>query len=619
MNLHEGLQQVLIRARQQLLSTQQADGYWWYTLEANETINAGTLFLMHFIEDVDPSLEKGLANQILSEQRIDGSWGIYFGAPGDLSATVECYIALKMAGHSPLSKPMALARKFILSRGGAEHSRIFTRIHLALFGLVPWSSCPSMPSWFMLLPSWCPINIYSFSSWARASIVPLLVVLDKKPVRPIPRFTIDEIFANPPETRDFSFPNPKGFFSVEFLFLLADKVFKILGGLKWHPGRKKALAACEKWIRDHIERTEDIFPAMAYAAYAMNILGYPKSDRTLQKAWTIGLKKFQQKHENKVYQQCCISPVWDTPWAGMAMLTAGEKPDAAPLLQSGRWLIQQQITNFHGDWAVKNKKGEPGGWAFEFQNDYFPDVDDTIEVLFFLQKLALPIEEKREAINRGLKWLFSMQSQNGGWAAFDKDNTQEWVNRIPFSDHGACLDPPTPDITGRMVELMVSFGYSRSHPAVSKAIHFLKKTQENWGPWWGRWGVNYLYGTWCVLQGLSAIGENFKQPYLLKAVNWLKSVQNEDGGWGESCAGYIDQRYIRLKESTPSQTAWALMGLIAAGEEKSNAVTQGVRFLISKQNENGSWDEPYFTGTGFPGHFYIRYHGYRQYFPTLAL
>ncbi|MDO8462614.1 MAG: squalene--hopene cyclase [Deltaproteobacteria bacterium] len=652
---HRTLEAAISLARERLLSEQSPEGYWWYTLEANETIGAGTILLMHYT-GVDPVLQKGLARRIVSQQKEDGSWSIYYGGPGDLSATVECYVALKMAGVSPGSEPMVKAKRFILAAGGAEQVRVFSRIHLALFGLVPWESCPSMPLWFMLMPSWLPVNIYEFSSWARASIVPLLIVLDQKKSRPIPGFSIDEIFKNPSEKRDYSFPNPKGTFSGEQIFILLNQVFKKTEGLKLHPGKKKMLARCECWIRDHIERTEDIFPAMAYAIYALSALGYPMKDPTLAKAWQ-GLKSFQQAKEGgEIHQQCCISPVWDTPWASLALLEGGEPDNSPPLLRSARWLISKQILDIYGDWSIKNKGVRPGGWAFEFQNDYFPDVDDTIEVLLFLERVRLPGSEKKESIKRGLDWLLSMQCQNGGWAAFDKENTKNWVNRIPFSDHGACLDPPTPDITGRMLELLGNFipplrlrgGQGElvrkddpsplianpSQPplktcperslrvrggVIKKALNFLKKTQEPWGGWWGRWGVNYIYGTWAVLQGLAAIGEDLRQPYIQRAVAWLKSCQLADGSWGESCAGYSEKKFVPLKEGVASQTAWALMGLIASGESKSAAVEKGISWLVKKQTPEGGWDEPYFTGTGFPGHFYIRYHGYRQYFPVLAL
>lgn len=614
--LSPALTQALQEACGNLLKAQTADGYWWYTLEANESIGAGTILLMHYADHVDTALQEGLKNRILSEQNKDGSWSLYHGGPGNLAAAVECYFALKLAGVSVESDAMKRARHFILTQGGAERSRAFTRIHLALFGLVPWSACPAMPVWFGPFPAWFPISIYEFSSWARASIVPLLIVMTQKKVRAL-NINVDEIFSAAPSKRDYSFPSTK-LFSLERFFIVLDWILKKLESFKYHPGRDRALQFCDQWTCEHIERTEDIWPAMVYAIYARLSLDHPWNDATIQKAWS-GLTRFQQCGLGQTHQQCCISPVWDTPWAGMALLEAGEAPNSPALLKAGRWLISKQILDFYGDWAQKNRKGKPGGWAFEFQNDFFPDVDDTIEVLFLLKRLEIPSAEKKMAIDRGLAWLLSMQSSNGGWAAFDKNNTQEWVNRIPFSDHGACLDPPTPDITGRMLELLSVFGRNQQDPVVRRALRFIQKTQESWGPWWGRWGVNYIYGTWCVLQGLAAIGEDLNQDSIRRAVTWLKSIQNTDGGWGEDCKGYLEKRYVPLNESVPSQTAWALMGLIAAGEEDCPVVKRGIDYLLRTQNAEGSWDEPQFTGTGFPGHFYIRYHGYRSYFPTLAL
>ncbi len=618
------LDEAILRAQQSLQLDQQPEGYWWYTLEANESIGAGFIQLMHFLGEVDPETQAGLARRVLNEQRSDGSWPLFYDGPADLSVTVECYFALRLAGFSPEEPALRKARAVILKQGGIENVRVFTKIHLALFGLVPWSESPAMPTWLIHLPLHSGLSIYEFSSWARASIVPLLVVLDKKPVVPI-EFDLDELLSGNPPTPPFAKGGKGGFFSY------LDKILKQLNHLPFHPGKKKALQACEAWIRGHIARTEDIYPAMAYGAMAIKALGYPTSDPTIQKALG-GLMKFRQgyavggtretsdrTHSTAFHQQCCISPLWDTPWAGTALLESGTPPDDSALLKAARTLLSKQIREFRGDWSFKNPKGQPGGWAFEFENDFFPDVDDTIQILYFLRKTTLPETEKREPIRRGLDWLLSMQSKNGGWAAFDKDNLAGWVNKIPFSDHGACLDRPTPDITGRMLELLPLFGYGKKDPVVRRAIGFLHQTQEPFGPWRGRWGVNFIYGTWCVMQGLRAIGVNMHSGEVSKAIGWLKSIQNDDGGWGESCLSDRENRYVPLGASVPSQTAWAIMALIAAGEADSPAGERGMQFLIDNQTGDGRWEERHFTGTGFPGHFYIRYHGYRQYFPLLAL
>jgi squalene-hopene/tetraprenyl-beta-curcumene cyclase len=615
----------LERAVALLLSQQTEDGYWWYTLEANETIGAGVIQLQHFIGDVDRDVEEALARRILSQQREDGSWAVFKNGPGDLSTTIECYFSLRLSGR-PVDHPaLVKARSFIIANGGLTKMRVFSRIHLALFGLVPWSACPSMPIWLMLLPPRSGASIYEFSSWARASIVPLLLIDAVKPIRPLP-FSLDELFSEPRELRlveghrVFRFPKPKRTLSLENVFLKCDKLLKLAERLPFHPGKRRAMRKAEAWTREHIAHTEDIYPAMAYGILALSALGHPNSDSTIQKALE-GLKRFRQREENgAIHQQCCISPNWDTPWAAVALLDAGVPGDHPSILKAARYMISKEVKDFRGDWAVKNPRGPAGGcWSFEFENDYFPDVDDTIEALHLLKRSGLPPEEKDGPVSRGLAWLLSMQCDNGGWAAFDKNNVSPWVNRIPFSDHGACLDPPTPDITGRMIEILADCGFKSSDQPVRRALTFLEQTQEPNGAWRGRWGVNFVYGTWCVLQGLAAAGINPQSPHFRKAVRWLESIQNKDGGWGESCLSDARDAYVPLGRSTASQTAWAVMALLAAGERDSIPVHRGVQWLTTRQTSEGGWDEAEFTGTGFPGHFYIRYHGYRYYFPTLAL
>lgn len=614
------LTRALEKAVECLFSHQYPDGFWSYTLEANETIGAGFIQVMHFLDEVDPEIQKGLIRRMLREQQPDGSWTLFYGGPGDLSTTIECYFALRLAGHSPLEEPLIRAKEFILRHGGLTKARAFTRIHLALFGIVPWSACPSMPAWFMLLPPRCGVSIYEFSSWARASIVPLLLLDSVRPVKPLP-FDLSEIFIEPPGQRRFDFPRPARRLGLPSFFLALDRVLKLLDHLPWHPGKRAAVRKAERWTREHLARTEDIYPAMAYGILGLKALGYGNDDPTIRKAFG-GLKGFQQRDNGTVHQQCCISPNWDTPWVGLALLEAGVDPKDPRILKAARYMIGKEIRNFRGDWQIKNPKGPAGGWSFEFQNDYFPDVDDAIEAIHFLRRVALPPQETEGPIARGLAWILSMQSRNGGWAAFDKNNTQSWVNKIPFSDHGACLDPPAPDITGRMIELLSFHGFTKEDNPVARALRLIERHQEDSGAWRGRWGVNYIYGTWCVLQGLAAISEGGwtrTGPGIRKAVRWLESIQNKDGGWGESCLSDTENRYVPLGQSVPSQTAWAVLGLMAAGQRASVPVRRGIDWLISHQREDGGWDEPFYTGTGFPGHFYIRYHGYRYYFPLLAL
>ncbi|QQR80310.1 MAG: squalene--hopene cyclase [Deltaproteobacteria bacterium] len=630
------LQKTISRSQDYLLDLQSSDGWWWFTLEANETIDAGYIQLMHFMGAVDKNTQKGLAARILSLQQPDGSWPLFYKGAGDLSTTVECYLSLRLAGFDTNEPALERAREFILINGGLTQVRMFSRIHLALLGLVSWDICPAMPIWFMLLPAKSGVSIYEFSSWARASIVPLLILGDLKATQKV-SFNLDELYVEPPTKRKFDFVKSNGFFNRTNLLVEVNRALKLLGKLPWHPGKKIAHRVAEEWIREHIEHTEDIYPAMAYSVMALHAMGYPNSDPTISKALS-GLKRFQQRYPNDlppslikkgkltvdtksefVHQQCCISPHWDTPWTTCALVESGLPTSHPALLKSARYLMEQEVTEYRGDWRFKNPKGVASGWGFEFQNDSFPDIDDTIQALQFLIQVDLPTKEKQGTLLRAVSWVLSMQSQNGGWAAFDKDNLSEWVNDIPFSDHGACLDPPTADITGRVIETLSLFGYRKDNPIVRSALAFIYENQERFGAWRGRWGVNFIYGTWCVLQGLAAVGENMKALPAQRALAWLKSVQNEDGGWGESCQSDLDHRYTPLAESTASQTAWAIMGLIAAGEAHSTHVSRGVQWLIDHQNAEGGWDENYFTGTGFPGHFYIRYHGYAQYFPLLAL
>ncbi|MGH7828954.1 MAG: squalene--hopene cyclase, partial [Candidatus Binatia bacterium] len=448
-----------------------------------------------------------------------------------------------------------------------------------------------MPYILMMLPSWAPIHIYEFSSWARACIVPLLVILNEKPVHNL-SIDLEELYPEAPEARDWSISHADNvdYFSMEKLFVLVDRILKNFGKFKLPKfKRQSAIHKCMKYIREHIEKTEDIYPAMAYSAIALKTLGFGLSDPTVAKCLN-GLRSFQQvsrrellhipRHwgssdlsdpEQYVHQQCCISPVWDTPWTAVALIESGLDPQHPSLLRAADWLVDKQILHVKGDWAVKNKKGRPGGWSFEFQNDYFPDVDDTIEILNFFHLIGRPSARIQKSFDRGLEWLLSMQSKEGGWAAFDVDNTLDLVNRIPFADHGACLDPPTPDITGRTLEFLALIDFDRNSTGVGRALRFLYREQLECGAWEGRWGVNYLYGTWCALQGLRAIGEDLNDPRIIKARDWLISVQNPDGGWGESPAGYLLNAFTPLPRSVPSQTAWAVMGLIAAGAAHSEA------------------------------------------------
>ncbi|MBX7148021.1 squalene--hopene cyclase [bacterium] len=651
-NSQKTLQNSLLLGSNLLLSQQFKEGYWWYILEANEGINAEYIFMCHYMGLTNVDTQKKIAQRLVNTQAADGSWNLFYSAAGDLHTTIECYLALRLCGYDTTHPTLLKAKEFILKKGGLTQTRAFTRIHLAQFGLIPWEYCPAMPVAFIHMPAWSPLSIYDFSSWARATIVPLLVLLEKKVTRKVD-FNLDELYVeksavilseakNPSKTSrsfaslrmtnqepDWSFKTTKGAFSFEQFMINLDKTLKKFE--KYLPAKKSGLQACETWIRAHLEKTEDIYPALAYGAQALHVLGYSQDDPMIKKALK-ALEFFQtpsaslnaaiptpDKTGETIYQQCCVSPVWDTPWAGVALAEAGVPRNNPQLVKAGEWLLSKQILDCYGDWYQKNKGALPGGWSFEFENDYFPDVDDTFEVLLFLSKIDIPQDKFIKASARALTWIVSMQSSNGGWGAFDKNSTKEILNKIPFSDHEACLDQPSADLTGRALEVFKAFGYTQKYKPVKKAIKFLENTQEQNGSWWARWGVNYLYGTWCALQGLQAIGYDMQSDKVKRAVSWLKSVQNVDGGYSESCDSYVLKRHTPYPHSTASQTAWALMGLIAGGEGKSLEAKRAADYLINSQNVDGTWDEPYHTGTGFPGHFYIRYHGYRHFFPVLAL
>ncbi|MBI4366561.1 MAG: squalene--hopene cyclase [Deltaproteobacteria bacterium] len=638
---------------------QTPDGYWWYTLEANESIAAEMIFLLHILQRPEPDIQQGLIRRILSKQRQDGSWALYHDGPGDISTTLECYLACRLGGLAARESALLRARAFLAHRGLRE-LRVFSRIHLAMLGLWSWDDCPAMPLELMLLPSRLPFSPYTFSSWARACIVPLLVIMHERPVWPVEIPLWEELGGRPLRKIPSAATALGRLFSGADRLLCATRPLLAVG-----PLRRIAHARARVWVREHIGATEDIFPALAYALLAELSLGERADRRTIAKAmqalarfrhsyvddlpplpYTTGSRdKGQGARERAkasktdpktaseawryhasrvregdpiVHQQCCISPVWDTPWAMVSLRAAGAPADDPRLQRAARWLIGQQITR-PGDWRVANPRGEPGGWAFEFENPDFPDVDDTIQVLMALSATDVPEPAKRQAMRRGLAWCQSMQSDNGGWGAFDRNNTQSLVNVIPFADHGACLDPPTPDVTGRMLECFARCDHRPAPGVVERAIAFLERTQESDGSWRGRWGVHYLYGTWCVLRGLAAIGREPRDPMLRRGADWIASVQLPDGGFGEGVEGYRAGRYVPLPHGVPSQTAWALMALLAAGRAPDAAAQRAVRFLIARQQPDGAWPEEHYTGTGFPGHFYIRYHGYRHYYPLLAL
>lgn len=616
------LDKAIERTREFFFRDQQSDGYWWAELEANVTITSEYIMLFHFLGMVDKLRERKMAHYILSKQTEEGSWSIWFGGPGDLSATVEAYFALKLAGYTSDEPSMAKARDFILARGGILKTRVFTKIFLALFGEFSWLGVPSMPIELMMLPEWAYFNIYELSSWSRATIIPLSIVMAEKPVRKLPpRAKVQELYVRPPRPSDYTFSLNEGIVSWKNFFIGVDHLIKVYELSPIRPFKKRSVARAEQWILEHQELSGDwggIQPAMLNSVLALHCLGYDNEHPAVVNGLE-ALANFCIEDEAGLVLQSCVSPVWDTALVLVAMQEAGVPTDHPALVKSAQWLLDREV-GIKGDWQVKSPDLEPGGWAFEFLNDWYPDVDDSGFVMLALKDVKVrDKKQKDQAIKRGIAWCLGMQSKNGGWGAFDKDNTKYLLNKIPFADLEALIDPPTADLTGRMLELLGTFSYSGDPQVVVRALAFVKAEQEPEGPWWGRWGVNYIYGTWSVLGGLEAIGEDMTQPYIKKAVNWLKSRQNQDGGWGEDCASYEDRSLMGCGPSTASQTSWALLSLFAAGEVHSKAAARGAEYLVASQKLDGTWDEDAFTGTGFPKFFMIKYHIYRNCFPLTAL
>lgn len=623
-DLKASVNDAIKRAQEHLLKQQSLEGYWWAELEANVTLTAEYIMLQRLLRTPHKSRIEQARRYLLKEQREHGGWELYWGDGGELSTSIEAYFALKLSGERVDSQAMQRAREFILSRGGVTRSRVFTKIHLALFNAYPWDGIPTLPAWFVLIPSWFPLNIYEMASWARSSTVPLLIVCDRRPLLG-PEVRVDELFVD----KDTSLKNVDGSF-VSSLFLFADRVLKTAERIGFVPFRKRAIRAAERWIIERQEPSGDwagIIPAMLNSLLALKTLGY-EDDHPYVRKGLEAIERFgiEDSHITGVEEaacfrlQPCVSPTWDTALAMTALVDSGLSPDHPELRRAGEWLLEQQIFRY-GDWAIKNRTGKPAGWAFEFHNDCYPDVDDTAAVVMALLPVRLENQSSKIAACRAAaEWIASMECKAGGWAAFDVDNTQELFNRMPYGDLKAMIDPPTADLTGRVLEM---FSYIQtgvdSGELKARAIRFLRKKQERDGSWWGRWGVNYIYGTYLALTGLISAGINADEDEVQRGRDWLVGAQNDDGGWGETCASYSDPGRKGTGVSTPSQTAWALLGLMASGARESKAVSRGIRFLVSCQNQDGSWNEPQFTGTGFPGHFYINYHLYRNIFPLTAL
>jgi squalene-hopene/tetraprenyl-beta-curcumene cyclase len=606
------------RAADHLLARQHPDGWWKGDLETNVTMDAEDLLLRQFLGIQDASVTAASARWIRSQQREDGAWSTFHGGPGDLSATVEAYVALRLAGDTPDQAHMALAAKWSRAEGGVAGSRVFTRIWLALFGWWSWDDLPELPPEIIYLPKWMPLNIYSFGCWARQTIVPLTVVGAHRPVRPAP-FGIDELHI------DAAVPNPKRrkppLASWDGVFQRLDQVLHLYRRFGPRPLRRTAMHACARWI---IERQEadgcwgGIQPPAVYSVIALHLLGYDL-DHPVVKAGLDSLDRFAIWPEDGVRMiEACQSPVWDTCLATIALADAGLPADHPALVKAADWMLGEQITR-PGDWAVQRPQLAPGGWAFEFHNDNYPDIDDTAEVVLALRRVRHPDRARLDsAVDKAVRWNVGMQSRNGAWGAFDADNTSPFPNRLPFCDFGEVIDPPSADVTAHVMEMLAALGLEHD-PHTRRGIEWLLAEQEENGAWFGRWGVNYIYGTGSAVPALTAAGLPLGHPAVRRAVSWLESVQNADGGWGEDLRSYSEREWIGRGNSTPSQTAWALLALLSAGERGGAAVERGVRWLTDNQLEDGAWDEPYFTGTGFPRDFSINYHLYRMVFPLTAL
>jgi squalene-hopene/tetraprenyl-beta-curcumene cyclase len=547
---------------------------------------------------------------------------LFYKGPGHLGNTIEAYFALKLTGYPSSHPALVKARDFILANGGVAQAQVFTRIFLAYFGQFPWRGVPAVPVELILLPNWFPLNIYEMSSWARGTVVPLSMILSNPPSIRIPNECgVAELWKEPPDRSNLAFPRSSQLISWENFFINVDRVLQFLGRSPVKPLRRRALRKAERWVLDHQDVNGGwggIQPAMLNSVMALHSLGYPHDHPAMVKGIQ-AIEDFLMETGGHLLFQPCVSPVWDTVWAVKALLDSGFPNNHPALVQAADWIIDQQIFKT-GDWQVKNPDLEPGGWAFEFANDWYPDVDDSAVILYTLKRVqGLDEKKKDRALVRGLNWTLGMQSRNGGWGAFDTDNILDLWNQMPFGDMKAMIDPPTADLAGRLLEMMGTFGYDTEFGRARRALRFLQEDQEADGSWWGRWGVNYIYGTWSVLMGLRAIGEDLNRPYVRRAISWLKERQNPDGGWGEDCLSYWDQSKAGKGDSTPSQTAWAVLGLLAGEDELSPAVLRGVQYLLTLQEIAGSWPEDLFTGAGFPRHFYLRYYGYRNYFPLMAL
>ncbi len=609
------LQGALEKAVRFLVGCQRPDGYWVGETEGDTILESEYVILMRFLGWGPEEKLRKAAEYIRRKQLANGGWSIYHGGPPELNASVKAYFALKLAGVDPGEETLHRARRAVLSMGGAKACNSYTRFYLAMLGQIDWWEPPAVPPEIVLLPPWFYFNLYEISSWSRTFVVPLSIIWAHRPVTRLPpEQGIGELFVHDAKRRD---RGPS--LSWRRFFLSVDALLKFAEQKRLLPWRRYALRAAEEWMLAHFEKSAGlgaIFPPMVYALIALRCLGYADDHPQVLRARR-ALGALEIEDDETLRLQPCTSPVWDTAIAVNALAEAGVAADSGGLAAAATWLLSKEVKS-PGDWIVKRPGVEPGGWYFEHANEFYPDIDDTAMVLLALSNVS-GLAGQAAAMRRGISWILAMQGRDGGWASFDVDNNRRLFCSIPFADHNAMIDPSTADVTGRVLQMLSAYGFDQSHQCVRRAVDFLLREQEPDGSWYGRWGVNYVYGTWQAVRGLTSIGLSQNHEAIVRAARWLLMCQNPDGGWGESCVTY-DQPSERGKgRSTPSQTSWALMGLMAAGHVESEAVRRGVDFLLLRQNVDGSWDEEECTGTGFPKVFYLRYHLYRNSFPIWAL